>query len=89
MAQHFLLSAPARTLSLARVARMSDDQAWATFRALRWHETGGEPVCPARGCVACYGFRTRRLFRCKACSRQFSVTSGTASTAGSCRCATT
>ena len=22
----------------------------ATFRALRWHETGGDPVCPACGC---------------------------------------
>jgi transposase-like protein len=89
MASRFLLSARARTLSLVQVARMSDERAHAAFRALRWHETGGEPVCPARGCVACYGFRTRRLFRCKACSRQFSVTSGTASTAASCRCATT
>jgi transposase-like protein len=77
MAQHFLLSAQARTLSLVQVARMSDEQAWATFRQLRWHETGGEPVCPACGCVAVYAYRTRRLFKCKACGRQFSVTSGT------------
>src|SRR5687767_6061668 len=77
MAQHFLLSGQARTLSLVQVARMSDEQAWATFRALRWHETGGEPVCPACGCVAVYEYRTRRLFKRKACFRQFSVTSGT------------
>ncbi len=56
MAQHFLLSAQARTLSLVQVARMSDEQAVATFRALRWHETGGEPVCPACGCGAIADF---------------------------------
>jgi transposase-like protein len=44
---------------------------------LRWHETDGEPVCPACGCVACYEYRARRLFKCQACGRQFSVTSGT------------
>ena len=77
MASHFLLSAQARTLSLVQVARMSDDQAHATFRALRWHETGGDPVCPHCGCCAAYEFRTRRLFKCKGCLKQFSVTSGT------------
>ena len=76
-ASHFLLSAQARTLSLVQVARMSDDQAHATFRALRWHETGGDPVCPHCGCCAAYEFRTRRLFKCKGCLKQFSVTSGT------------
>ena len=60
MAQHFLLSAQARTLSLVQVARMSDEQAVATFRALRWHENGGQPVCPACGCVAVYEYRTRK-----------------------------
>ena len=77
MASHFLLSAKARTLSLVQVARLSDDQAHATFKALRWHETGGDPVCPACGCCACYEYRTRRLFKCKGCGKQFSVTSGT------------
>ena len=77
MASHFLLSAKARTLSLVQVARMSDDQAHATFRALRWHETGGDPVCPHCGCVAVYEYRARRLFKCKGCGKQFSVTSGT------------
>ena len=77
MSSHFLLAAKARTLSLVRVARLSDEQAHSTFRALRWPETGGEPVCPACGCVACYEFRTRRLFKCKGCDKQFSVTSGT------------
>jgi len=77
MAQHFLLSTAARTLSLAKVARMSDDEAHDAFKALRWTATGGKPVCPYCDCDACYTFKARRVFKCKACHRQFSVTSGT------------
>jgi transposase-like protein len=77
VSQHFLLSAKARTLSLVRAARMSEDEARATFRAMRWHSTGGDPVCPACGCLAVYEYRARPLFKCKACGKQFSVTSGT------------
>lgn len=36
MAQHFLLSKAARTLSLASVARMSDEEARATFARIRF-----------------------------------------------------
>lgn len=75
--QHFLLSAAARTLSLARVLRMSESAAWETFKALRWTTTGGAPVCPKCGCVAVYTYTARKLFKCKACESQFSVTSGT------------
>ncbi len=77
MAQHFLLAAAARGLSLAAVARLSEEQAREQFRVLRWHATDGEPVCPACGCLAVYAYRTRPLFRCKACGKQFSLTSGT------------
>ena len=77
MAQHFLLTAAARTISIVQVARMGEDEAFALFRAMRWHATGGDPVCPACGCAACYEYHTRRLFKCKACGKQFSVTSGT------------
>jgi MFS family permease len=37
----------------------------------------GEPVCPDCGCCEAYKITTRRKFKCKACHRQFSVTSGT------------
>lgn len=77
MAQHFLLSSAARSLSLAKVARMSEDQAHEAFRCIRWAETGGKPVCPYCGCDACYTFTARRIFKCKACQKQFSVTSRT------------
>jgi len=77
MSQHFLLSAKARTLSLASVARMSEEEARATFRAIRWAATNGEPVCPKCGCVACYEYAARPIFKCKGCDAQFSLTSGT------------
>lgn len=56
---------------------MSDDDAYATFRAMRFGDGG--PVCPDTkcGCDAVYEFRKRRIFKCKRCEKQFSLTSGT------------
>jgi transposase-like protein len=77
MPQHFLLSKAARSLSLAQVARMSDEEARATFAAIRWTANNGEPFCPKCGCLAVYSYAARPIFKCKACNAQFSVTSGT------------
>ncbi len=77
MAQHFLLSAKARTLSLASILRMDDDQAHAAFVAIRWADNGGEAFCPRCECTAVYTYAARRIWKCKACQHQFSVTSGT------------
>lgn len=77
MAQHFLLSAKARTISLKSVYSMGEDKAYAMFRNLRWPETDGEAICPRCGCLDAYDIPTRRKFQCKACAHQFSVTSGT------------
>ncbi len=44
---------------------------------IRWAATDGEPVCPRCECAAVYTYTTRKLFKCKACNHQFSVTSGT------------
>ena len=77
MSSHFLLSARARTLSVASVARLSEEEARATFRAIRWADTDGAPVCPRCACVVCYEYANRPLFKCQACGHQFSVTSGT------------
>lgn len=77
MAQHFLISSAARSLSLATVARMSEEQACEAFRLIRWSETKGEPVCVRCGCLDHYAYKTRKVFRCKACSHQYTVTSGT------------
>jgi len=77
MSQHFLLSAKARTLSLARVMRLSDEEAYAVFREVRWPETEGKPICPRCGCVEAYEYASRRIFKCKGCGAQFSVTTDT------------
>ncbi|MEA2879666.1 MAG: hypothetical protein QOF14_4862 [Hyphomicrobiales bacterium] len=77
MAQHFLLSTAARSLSLATVARMSDEEAHDAFRLIRWSDTKGEPVCPRCGCLDNYRYQARKLYKCKGCGHQFSVTSGT------------
>lgn len=77
MAQHFLLGAAARTLSLKAILRMSDDEAHARFVAIRFADNGGAPFCPRCNCTAIYAYAVRRLFKCKACRHQFSVTSGT------------
>ena len=80
MAQHFLLSSAAKALSLASVFTMKDEQAETTFRRIRWHETEGQPVCPHCGGVDAYDCRRLKgapRFRCRACGRDFSITSGT------------
>lgn len=77
MSQHFLLSPAAKTLSLIKVLRMSDAEARAAFRKVRWSETDGEPVCPECGCVESYDLKSRQVYKCRACYKQFSITSGT------------
>ncbi len=77
MAAHFLLSAKARTLSLASIFRMSDDEAHATFTAIRFADNGGAAFCPRCQCTAVYAYAARRIWKCKDCRHQFSVTSGT------------
>jgi hypothetical protein len=57
VAQHFFLSARARTLSLATVFRMTEAEAEAEFRKVRWPETDGEPVCPNCGSTKVYDCR--------------------------------
>jgi len=80
VAQHFLLSREAKTLSLATVFQMKDAEAEMAFRRIRWHETGGEPVCPHCGGLDAYD--CRRLtgaprFRCRGCKKDFTITAGT------------
>lgn len=61
---------------MAAVMRLSDDEAFQTFKECRWE--GGVPTCPKCGVVgAVYTYTARRIFKCKACCAQFSVTSGT------------
>lgn len=80
MAQHFLLSSAAKSVSLATIFQMKDEEAEAAFRRIRWAETGGEPVCPHCGSLDAYDCRRLKgapRFRCRGCKKDFSITSGT------------
>ncbi|MDP4198670.1 MAG: IS1595 family transposase [Bacteroidota bacterium] len=43
--------------------------------SLKWD--GGEKCCPKCGSVAVYGLRTRPVFKCRDCKKQFSIKVGT------------
>jgi transposase-like protein len=80
MPQHFLLTSAARTLSLASVMRMNDEEVEQTFIKLRWSANDGKAFCPHCGCPTVYSCRRPNgalRWRCKACRKDFSVTSGT------------
>ena len=80
MAQHFLLSRAAKTLSLASIFTMKDEEAEMAFRRVRWADTDGAPVCPHCGGTDAYDCRRLKgapRFRCRACVKDFSITSGT------------
>ena len=71
------MSAAARTLSLVAVCDLPEGAAHKMLCAMRWPDTDGAPICPNCNCAAVYTYRCRRVFKCKACHRQFSATSGT------------
>ncbi len=78
MSQHFLLSAAARTLSLRDIMRMSDEDAHARLVAIRFAANNSEPFCPHCGVLKVYTLtETPIRWKCSACRRKFSVTSGT------------
>jgi len=68
---------------------MSEQQAESAFEAIRFANTDGEPFCVWCNCEVVYritrnvknrktgAVTPRRLFKCKMCLKQFSVTSGT------------
>ncbi|WP_186457396.1 IS1595 family transposase [Nitrospirillum amazonense] len=74
---HFLKSARRATWSLWSVAEMTEEEAYERFLKHRWPRTGGTPVCRYCKCERCYTITTRRIFKCSACRRTFSVTAGT------------
>jgi transposase-like protein len=79
MPQHFLLSSAAKSLTLGQVARMSDEEAERVFIRLRWQDNGGVPYCPRCGATTVWESRRKGCLRwqCKACQKDFSLTSGT------------
>src|SRR6267143_1437435 len=76
MSQHFLFTSAARTLSLASVSRMSDEEAERVFIRLRWTDNDGNAYCPHCGCTIVYSCR-RPSGAPRWRRKDFSVTSGT------------
>src|SRR5258708_6863328 len=79
MPQHFLLSPAAKTLTLGHVMRMADSEVETVFARLRWQDNDGRAYCPSCGSTTVYEGRRRGmlLWQCKACRKNFSLTSGT------------
>jgi transposase-like protein len=76
--QHFLISPAARSLSIAQVLRLSDTEAFATFKRIRFAANDGEPFCPHCGVAKVYTLaETPIRWKCSDCRKKFSVTSGT------------
>ena len=84
MANNFLTLAESTTISELEVARMSEDEVRIAFEKLRWSDTNGKPTCSTCGCIESYIINTHtpsgkpvRRYKCKACRKQYTVTSGT------------
>jgi transposase-like protein len=77
MAQHFLVSAKSRTLSVRDVRAMGEEKAYETFCKLRWSASDGEPSCPRCGSLRAYKVTRGRRLKCGDCKHQYSATSGT------------
>jgi transposase-like protein len=59
---------------------MSDEEAEKVFIRLRWSDNNGDAYCPHCGCPTVYMARRPNgapRWRCKACRKDFSITSGT------------
>src|SRR3954447_3226181 len=78
MPVHFLNTPAARSLSIAQVLGLSDEEAFTVFQRVRFAANDGDPHCPACGCVKVYTLaETPVRWKCSACRKKFSVTSGT------------
>lgn len=64
---------------MKRITRLSDEEAFAEFVALRFADKGGKPHCYYCDKPDPYFIKTRRKWKCshKGCERHFSATTGT------------
>lgn len=77
LAQHFLLSKGRRTLDMASIERMSEEEAFSEICRMRWGN-GNEQKCPRCGVIKKHYFiQGRKQWRCKDCGTTFSVTTAT------------
>ncbi|MGO4569829.1 transposase [Rhizobium sp. 2YAF20] len=71
-----MLSPYCRTFTLSHLRSFDDAKSYKAFCLIRWPETEGRPTCVRCSHENCWEIRRRR-FKCQACRREFSVTTGT------------
>ncbi len=72
-----LLQGPAHAATPTEIAELSEDAARALFRRYRFAENGGDPCCNHCGSPAAWTYQDGKLFKCKQCLRQFTLTTNT------------
>ncbi len=71
------LIGPADAVKPFDVYAQTEETARAYFIRLRFAKWGGMPACEDCNCTAVYTYKSRHIFKCKMCLRQFSPTSNT------------
>ncbi|MGX3022117.1 IS1595 family transposase [Ursidibacter sp. B-7004-1] len=80
MAQHFLLSAKMRNLSLAQIALLSDVDILSLLKTARWQNADNinDVICPRCNVRhQAYFLNARQQWQCKYCQYRFSITANT------------
>lgn len=68
---------PAYAVTPFEAAAWTEEEARAQFRKMRFWQWGGEPACERCNTTAVNKFKSRPIYKCKLCDRQFSDTSDT------------
>ncbi|MGV2121854.1 IS1595 family transposase [Agrobacterium vitis] len=71
-----MLSPYCRTFTLRNLRTFDEERSYKAFCLIRWPDTKGKPTCVRCSHSNCWEIRRRR-FKCQACRREFSVTTGT------------
>lgn len=72
----FPLAADSSPITIEDLRSFDEDTAYRVFCLIRWPDTEGRPICIRCTQANCWEIR-RRCFKCRACRREFSVTTGT------------
>ena len=68
---------PALPATPFQAAALTEEAARALFLKYAFAANGGEPICPHCASTAIYSYRSRPIYKCKQCERQFRATTGT------------
>ncbi len=73
---NFLLLSEVKNLTPSDVLSFNSDDSYDAFKVLRWGWADGTPHCLC-GSISLYEYNSRKIFKCKVCGIQFSVSSRT------------